>query len=147
MTFQGVSIADVNWGLITKLEARVPGGPTFLNMGKFDTAHINMAVLSKPGDPSGTMYAFAVKYTLRVDLIQSGAAEEIALFGASGILTTDAEVRITFAGGRTITLGSVAGYPLRLIPSFDGGDEAKAQIITVEAQNIEPLTSFPAKVA
>jgi len=147
LTFQGISLADINWGLIKDIEVREAGTGAFVSVGKIDAPFLRMQALTKAGDPAATQIAYAVKYTVRFDILQTAAASEIALIDAAALFGTDVETRVTFASGRKITLGAAAGYPLRLVPGFESGDEGKAQIIQVEGSNVEPLTSFPGKVS
>lgn len=147
LTFQGVSIADINWGLITGIEVREAGTGTFESAGKIEAPHVRMQVLSKPGDPSATMIPYALKYTVRFDVLQTKTSAEVALLDATALFGTDVEVRVSYASGRKITLGAAAGYPLRLTAGWESGDMEKAQIIQVEGTNIEPLSSFPGKVS
>lgn len=147
LTFQGVSIADINWGLITGLEVREQGTGSFTSVGRFDGARISMQVLTKQGDPAATEIAYAVRYTVRFNLLQTKAAAEVAMLNAGGLLDTDVEVRATYASGRTITLGAVTSYPLRLVPGLETGEEERAQIIPLAGTNIEPFTAITAKVS
>jgi choline dehydrogenase-like flavoprotein len=147
LTFQGTSIADINWGLITGIEVREALTGTFVATGRIESPHLSMRALARPGDPSATMIPYAVKYTVRFDMLQTSASAEIALLDAATLFGTDVEVRVAYASGRKITLGAVTGYPLRLVAGWESGDDGKAQIIQVEGTNIEPLTSFPGKVA
>jgi hypothetical protein len=148
---QGYDKADILWGLITLIEIRQQATGDFLKVGRFQNASLDAEVLAKPGDPAGTMYAYALRYTLSFDVLQTAKAAELAAFiagtAATGLLETDVEVRLTFAGGRTITLGAVSGSPLRLIPVYHGANEDGAQYISVAGTNIEAMTTLAAKVA
>lgn len=150
LSFQGVSLGDINWGLIKSIEVRPQGSGSFVSVGEFVNAKTVMNVLVDRGDPSNMEYPYAVEYMLTFDLLQTAAAAELAMISATpgtGLYTTDVEIKITYATGRTITLGTQTTAPCRIIPAYDSGGDGGAQLLPCRVSNIESLGSLPGKVA
>lgn len=147
---QGQVKAAIQWGLIVKIELRKYNTGSFVDVGRMKNANFVAEPLSMPGDPTGTDHVYALKYVVSFDMLQSGITKELTLLAGTdgtGLYETNMECKLTYASGRTVTLGAVANYPLRLTPRFNSGPMDDAQTIPVTGQNIEPLTSFVAKVA
>lgn len=147
LPFSGVNKASVAHGLISKIEIRQQGTGSFLVVGQFRGANLNVEVVTQKGDPAGTAYAQYLRYSVQFDIMQTGTAELTALAGTAGtgLYETDVELKLTYKNGRVITLGAVSGYPLRLVAGYK--NDSDLQIIPCTAENIEPITTLNAKVA
>lgn len=150
LTFQGVDVSAINWGLITSIKVRQQGTGTLTSVGEFSDAQIKMKPLTKEGEPGATDIAYAIEYQLSFNLLQTETNAEIAMLtgtAGTGLFETDVEIEIGFVNGRKITLGTVTAYPLRMVVNYEGGDFEKSEEIVCTAHNIEPITSFPGKVS
>jgi hypothetical protein len=150
LTFQGMSKADIEWSLATKLEARQAGTGSFVDVGVFGDFSMTIDPLSKPGDPANTEYVYAVRYAGSFNLWQTDKTKEIAMLAGvagTGLYDTDMELKVTFIGGRVITLGAASGYPLRLVAGYVTGRGDGPTLIPVKFANTEPVTSVAAKIA
>jgi len=149
LTFQGVSISDIDSGIITKIEIAEQGG-SYQVAGDFTGASIQVNPLSMRSDPSDSELVYALEFVCSFTLVQTDSSQEIAAMNGTsgtGLYETDVEVKFTFLSGRTITLGSVTAYPMRLTLAYQSGGEDGAQKIECNGRTIEPFTSFPSKVA
>lgn len=150
LTFQGISKADIEHSLAVKIEARQAGTGSFVDVGVFSDFAMTIDPLSKPGDPANTEYVYALRYAGSFNLYQSKKTGELAMVAGvagTGLFDTDMELKITFIGGRTITLGALAGYPMRLVPGYTSGRGDGPALIPVRFSNTEPISSVAAKVA
>ena len=150
LTFQGMSKTDIETGIITKIEiAEQDASPSYQNVGDFTTPSIDVTPLTMPSDPSGSEKVYALQFEFSFEIVQTKKTAELAaLAGTSGtgLYETDVQIKFTYATGRTMTLGSVTAYPMRVIPSYTNGTEEEAQKIPIKGQTIEPITSLAAKV-
>jgi hypothetical protein len=143
--------ASIQWGLAAKIEVRAQGTGSFQSVGRFANLSCVATALSEEGDPSATQIVYANQYDLSFDILGTAKAVEVAAFmcgtAATGLLETDAEIKITFADASTISLGTVSGYPMRLISSWDRGSDDSARVIHVTGTVIEPFTAFSGKLS
>lgn len=149
ITFQGVSKADILAGVITKAEVRQAATGSFVGFGRIGDVALEVNPLFKYGDPSNTKYVHALQYRVSFEILQTKKTAELAAMAGTagtGLYETDVEIKLTYVGGRTVTLGAAAGYPLRAVLSFASTGDG-AQIVRLEAENTEPITSLAAKVA
>ena len=150
LSFQGVSKSSTRWGLASKIELRQQGTGSFVDVGLFADFQFTENPLSMPGDPSDTLYVYAIQYTGSFTLLQTGKNNEVAMLtgtAGTGLYDTDVELKITFKDGRVITLGAVSNTPLRLVPGYSAGQGEKLAEIPCTFQNTELVTSFTGKVA
>ena len=150
LTFQGPVKSSELWGICTKIEARQQATGSFVNVGRFSNFTFTLNPLSMKGDPANTDYVHAVQYVVAFSLHQTGKSNEVAMLtgtAGTGLFQTDMELKLTFVSGTVITLGAVSGYPLRLVAGYTTGSEEESARIPIKAENIEPITAFPTKVA
>ena len=147
LPFVGKVKSSAGAGLVSKVEIRQQGTGSFLDCGLQRNATVNVDPVAMKGDPAGTNYVQYLRFSFQFDLIQTGSAELSALAGTAGtgLYDTDVEVKFTFVTGRTLTLGAVSGYPLRLVAGYK--NDTEIQVIPCSGETLEPVTSFNAKVA
>lgn len=150
LVFQGVSKSDITWAAVTDVKIRPQGSGSLTSVGRINGLRLSVTPLSTLGDPSATAIVYAVKYSVAFEILQTDKAKEIAMLvgvSGTGLHETDIEIQLVFVTGRTITLGTVTGYPLRGVFTYIAPNEDESQKILVEAENMEPIANFPAKVA
>lgn len=148
LTFQGISKTDIETGIISKIEIAIQGG-SYLNVGDFTPPSITVTPLSVPSDPAGTEKVYALRFEFSFEIVQTKKTAELAALAGTantGLYETDVEVKFTYATGRTLTLGAVTAYPMRVVPSYDIGTEDGSQKIPITGRTIEPITVLAAKV-
>lgn len=142
---------SINFGHVVKIEVRQQGTGSLQDVGSFSGCTGSVTSLSQECDPAGSQQVYAHEYQISFSLIQTGKTTELAAFmagvAATGFLETDAELKLTFIGGRTLTLGSATGYPLRLVAVYNLGDASTAQSIDCTGTVLEPITALSGKVA
>jgi len=148
LTFQGVSYADINDGKITSIEVRQQGIGSFINVGMFDAATCEIAPIIEKGENNASVVE-AVAFSLTFTGKQTDLNQELANFNdnaGAGLFNTDVEVRVTFATGLKILLGSVSPSPFRLVPLYNSGG-TDAQNIKYVGENIEGVATVAAKLS
>lgn len=146
-SFQGISKADIVSGHVTQIE--IGYSSSYQDVGRFRNARLNVGVIDDEGSPSGSMYVSALVFDVGFEIMQTDKVKELAMMAGTagtGIYESDVQVRFTYGSGRIITLGAVAGYPLRLAMRLQTGNTDDSQYIVCEGTNIEPITALAAKV-
>lgn len=151
LLFQGLSKADIETGIITKVEmAYQSGTPSYVDVGDFERCDISVNTLTMPSDPSNSDLPYAMEFDVSFAIVQTGASTEIGAMTSAtgtGALLQAVQLRITYITGRVLTLGAVTAYPMLVNMNYTNGGADGAQKIECTGHTIEPLTAFPGKVS
>lgn len=143
-----LSKSSVGLGLVRKIEIRKAATGSLQDVGLFANLSMSANQLSQECDPAGSQQVWAIEYMISFDLLQTAKAAELAAFMAgtegTGFIETDAELKLTYANARTLTLGSITGYPLRLVCNYTMNEDV--QVLSCSGTTVEPISGFAAKV-
>jgi hypothetical protein len=151
LTFQGISVSDIQSGIIVKVEmAASVASTTWFNVGDHTPVQLYVNGLTMPSDPSGSLLTYALDFNFSFSIVQTKKTAEIAAMAGTsgtGLYETDVLVRFTFMDGRVITLGAVATAPLRVTADYTNGSDEEAQRIDITGRTIEAITALAGKIA